>query len=130
MRFINNTADRIIEISGKKLHNYGGNYEKYQIEKQARYDRQLRDYEMQQKEIAEEQAWIDRFRAQATKAKSVQSRIKALEKLDRIEKPENESTVRNILIQSNRRLPEKVMKIESLVVGYKSINNRQSTMNN
>jgi ATP-binding cassette subfamily F protein 3 len=118
VRFINNTSDKIVEISGKKLNNYPGNYEKYVIEKQARYDRQLKAHELQKKEIEEQEAWINRFRYTPSKSASVQSRIKQIEKIERIERPENESIVRSILVKTDKRLPEKVMEFSDLKVGY------------
>lgn len=118
VRFIDNTSDSIIEISGKKLNKYPGNYEKYQIEKQARYDRQLKVHELQKKDIEEQEAWINRFRYTPSKSNSVQSRIKQIDKIERIEKPENESTVRNIIVKTDKRLPEKVMEFTDLSIGY------------
>ncbi|MBS9775339.1 ABC-F family ATP-binding cassette domain-containing protein [Candidatus Gracilibacteria bacterium] len=118
IQFINNTCEKIAEISNKKIHNYPGNYEQYLEEKQKRFDKELKDYTNQQKEIARQQVYIDRFRYKATKAKGVQSRIKQLDKIERLEKPENESTVKNIEIQANKRLPQTIMKLEHLQVGY------------
>ncbi len=120
VRFIDNTADMIVEISQKKLHPYPGNYAKYQIEKQACYDRQLKAHELQKKDIEEQEAWINRFRYTPSKSASVQSRIKQIEKIERIEKPENESTVRSIIVKTEKRLPEKVMEFSDLEVGYHS----------
>lgn len=120
VRFINNTSDKIIEISDKKLWNYPGNYEQYLVLKQAKYDQQLKDYETQQKELEKQQAYIDRFRYQASKAAGVQSRIKQVDKIERIERPENESTVRNIIVKTDKRLPEKVMEFSNLAIGYKN----------
>ncbi len=68
VRFINNTSDKIVEISDKKLHNYPGNYEEYLRLKQAKYDQQMKDYETQQKELEKQEAYINRFRYQASKA--------------------------------------------------------------
>ena len=107
-----------MEISWKKLNNYPWNYEKYLIEKQARYDRQLKAHELQKKEIEEEEAWINRFRYTPSKSASVQSRVKQLEKIERIEKPENESIVRSIIVKTDKRLPEKVMEFSDLEIGY------------
>ncbi len=120
IRFINNTSDKIVEISGKKLHNYPGNYEKYLIEKQARYDRQLKAHELQKKEIEEQEAWINRFRYTPSKSASVQSRIKQIEKIEKIEKPENESIVKSITIKTEKRLPEKIMEFWELEIGYEN----------
>ncbi len=118
VRFIDNTAESILEISGKKLWKYPGNYAKYLEEKQARYDRQNKDYETQQKELEKQMAYINRFRYQASKAAGVQSRIKQVDKIERIERPENESTVRRITVTTDKRLPEKVMVFSHLSVGY------------
>ena len=119
VRFINNTSKKIIEISGKKLNNYPWGYDNYLIEKQARYDRQLKAHELQKKEIEEQEAWINRFRYTPSKSNSVQSRIKQIDKIERIQKPENESTVRAILVKTEKRLPEKVMEFKNLEIGYK-----------
>jgi len=118
VRFINNTCERIAEISGKKIHDYKGNYDYYITEKQERYDKQLRDYNNQQKEIESQEAYINRFRANSAKASSVQSRIKALDKLDILEKPENEMLWKYISVRSNMRLPEVIMKLKNIEVGY------------
>jgi ATP-binding cassette subfamily F protein 3 len=118
IRFIDNTSEKIIEISWKKLHHYIGKYEQYQIEKQARYDRQLKAHELQKKEIEEQEAWINRFRYTPSKSASVQSRIKQIDKIERIEKPENETFARSIVIKTEKRLPEKVMGFAYLSVGY------------
>ena len=118
VRFINNTSEKIVEISGKKLHVYPGNYEKYLVEKQAKYDKQIKDYETQQKELEKQEAYINRFRYQASKAAGVQSRIKQVDKIEKIERPENESIVRNIIVKTDKRLPEKVMELIHLSVGY------------
>lgn len=118
VRFINNTCEKIAEISGKQIHDYKGNYDYYVTEKQERYNKQLKDYITQQKEIESQQAYINRFRANSAKASSVQSRIKALKKLDILEKPENETLWKYITVQSNMRLPEVIMKLRNIVVGY------------
>ncbi len=120
VRFIDNTGDKIVEISGKKLNNYHGGYENYLTEKQARYGRQLKSHELQKKDIEEQEAWINRFRYTPSKSASVQSRIKQIDKIERIERPENESTVRNIVVKTEKRLPDKVMEFKNLEIGYKS----------
>jgi ATP-binding cassette subfamily F protein 3 len=118
VRFINNTCERIAEISGKQIHDYKWNYDYYVTEKQERYDKQMRDYSNQQKEIETQEAYINRFRANSAKASSVQSRIKALNKLEILEKPENEMLGKYITVQSNMRLPEVIMKLKNIEVGY------------
>lgn len=118
IRFINNTSEKIVEISGKTLHHYHGKYEEYLVEKQLRYDRHMKAHTLQKKEIEEQEAWINRFRYTPSKSASVQSRIKQIAKIERIEKPENESISRDIHIKAQKRLPEKIIEFSSLSVGY------------
>lgn len=118
VRFINNTCKKIAEISGKQIHIYHGNYDFYLTEKQVRFDSQMRNYENQQAEIEKEMAYINRFRANSAKASSVQSRLKALDKLELFEKPENETLGRQIYIKQTIRLPEVILKLKNIEVGY------------
>ena len=118
VRFINNTSSKITEISNKKINNYPWNYEEYLIEKQARFDSQMKNYTNQKKEIEKEIDYINRFRANSAKATSVQSRIKALAKVEILTKPENESVVKMISINTDKRLPEIIMKLEKIEVWY------------
>ncbi|MCS6904740.1 MAG: ABC-F family ATP-binding cassette domain-containing protein, partial [Bacteroidia bacterium] len=78
----------IVEIAHQKLHFYKGNFSRYLIEKEERIALHRAAYLNQQREIKEAQEWIDRFRAKATKASQVQSKIKQLEKLEKIPPPE------------------------------------------
>jgi len=116
VQFINHTCKRIAEISGKQIHTYAGNYDFYITEKQERYDKQMRDFTNQQREIETQEAYINRFRANSAKAASVQSRIKALDKVERLQKPENETTAKFITLQPNLRLPEVIMKLQDIIV--------------
>jgi ATP-binding cassette, subfamily F, member 3 len=92
--FLDVTVDRIIEIWNKGVHFYSGNYEKYLQQKQERRDSLVAAYKNQRERIEQLEAFINRFRYQATKAKQVQSRIKELEKIERIEIPPDEKTIR------------------------------------
>ncbi len=118
IRFINNTSNSIAEISQKKIQKYPGNYELYLQEKQANFDKLERDYQNQQKDLKKTQDYIDRFRANSAKASSVQSRIKAMDKVEVLEKPENETLVKDIHVEIDKRLPEVVMKISDVVIWY------------
>lgn len=83
--FIDNVTTRTIEISLGRIYDYKVNYSKYVVLREERLEQQKRAYENQQKQIAETEDFIERFRYKATKAVQVQSRIKQLEKLDRVE---------------------------------------------
>ena len=87
------TVDKIAEIWNKRVHFYSGNYEKYLAQKQDRRDSLVAAYKNQRERIEQLEAFINRFRYQATKAKQVQSRIKELEKIERIEIPPDERTI-------------------------------------
>ena len=91
--FLDVTVDRIVEIWNKRVQFYSGNYEKYLQQKQERRDSLVAAYKNQRERIEQLEAFINRFRYQATKAKQVQSRIKELEKIERIEVPPDEKTI-------------------------------------
>jgi ATP-binding cassette, subfamily F, member 3 len=83
--FIDAVTTRTIEISLGKIYDYNVNYSKYVELRKERHDQQVRAYENQQKMIQDTEEFIDRFRSKATKAIQVQSRIKQLNKLERLE---------------------------------------------
>jgi ATP-binding cassette subfamily F protein 3 len=85
--FLDVTVNKIIEIWNKSLHVYHGNYEKYLTQKAERRAQLESAYKNQREHIDHLEAFITRFRYQATKAKQVQSRIKELDKIERIEIP-------------------------------------------
>src|ERR1700761_2005104 len=91
--FLDVTVDKIIEIWNKGLHVYHGNYEKYLTQKEERRTQLLSAYKNQREHIEHLESFISRFRYQATKAKQVQSRIKELDKIERIEIPEEEEII-------------------------------------
>ncbi|MEO8735685.1 MAG: ATP-binding cassette domain-containing protein, partial [Edaphobacter sp.] len=91
--FLDVTVNKTVEIWNKRMQTYHGNYEKYVTQKEERRSQLMSAYKNQRDRIEALEAFINRFRAQATKAKQVQSRIKELEKIERIEIPEEESTI-------------------------------------
>lgn len=98
--FLDRMVNKIVEISQQTLHHYSGNYAYYEQEKEIRTEFQLREYENQQDYIAQQERFIERFRAKATKAKQAQSAIKKLDRLDRIEAPIAETAKINFKFQS------------------------------
>src|SRR5215216_5449870 len=85
--FLNALVDSILEISHAKLNRYRGNWDKYVVEKVAREEQQLSAYKNQQKEIASLQEFADRFRAKASKASQAQSKLKQIDRMEKIEAP-------------------------------------------
>src|ERR1700758_4676105 len=91
--FLDVTIDRTVEIWNKRLTIYQGNYTKYLSQKNERRAQLGAAWRNQRQQIEHLEAFINRFRYQATKAKQVQSRIKELEKIERIEIPEEEPVI-------------------------------------
>ena len=91
--FLDVTVDKTVEIWNKAIHFYSGNYEKYIAQKTERRTQLEAAYKNQRDRIEQLEAFINRFRYQATKAKQVQSRIKELEKIERIEVPPDEKSI-------------------------------------
>ena len=90
--FIDAITQRTIEISLGKIYDYRVNYSKYVVLRKERREQQIRAYENQQKQIEDTESFIERFRYKATKSVQVQSRIKQLEKIDRIEIDEEDNS--------------------------------------
>src|SRR5712671_1156056 len=91
--FLDITVKRIVEIWNKQMHFYAGNYDQYLAGKTTRKEQLESAYKTQHDRIEQLEVFINRFRYTATKAKQVQSRIKELEKMERIQIPEEEKTV-------------------------------------
>ncbi|MDE5650861.1 MAG: ATP-binding cassette domain-containing protein [Duncaniella sp.] len=94
--FIDNVTNRTIEISLGKIYDYSVNYSKYVILRQERLEQQMRAYQNQQKMIQDTEDFIERFRYKATKSVQVQSRIKQLAKIERIEVDEVDTSHLNL----------------------------------
>ncbi len=91
--FLDVTVNKTVEIWNKRVWFYSGNYENYVRQKEERRTTLEAAYKNQRDRIEQLEAFINRFRYQATKAKQVQSRIKELEKIERIEVPPDEQTI-------------------------------------
>ncbi|MBX3239692.1 MAG: ABC-F family ATP-binding cassette domain-containing protein [Chitinophagaceae bacterium] len=83
--FLNRMVTKIVELYQQQLHFYNGNFDFYETEKELRLEMQQRAFENQQEYIRQQERFIERFRAKATKAAQAQSAIKRLDKLERIE---------------------------------------------
>lgn len=87
--FLNNVVQKIIEIRQGRAHSYVGNYDHFLIEKEQRLTTEAAAFENQQDRIRQIEKFIERNRVRATTARRAQSRVKMLEKMDRLEAPEN-----------------------------------------
>ncbi len=94
--FLDNITNRTIEIVLGKIYDYKANYSKYLILRQERYEQQMNAYKNQRKMIEDTEKFIERFRYKATKSVQVQSRIKQLDKIERIEIDEFDTSALHI----------------------------------
>jgi len=85
--FLNELVTAVVEIRQRKLVRFTGNYDRYVAQREAADTQQLAAFKTQQKEIAHLQAFVDRFKAKASKATQAQSKMKQIERIDRIEAP-------------------------------------------
>jgi ATP-binding cassette subfamily F protein 3 len=94
--FLDRMVTKIVEVWQQDLHQYSGNYTFFQQEKAERMEVQQRAFENQQDYIRQQERFIERFKAKASKAAQAQSALKKLDKLDRIESPDGSVPVMNI----------------------------------
>ena len=92
--FMNRVVSRIIEVANKTVTTYGGNYDFYERERDIRFEQLIASHKRQQEMLAKEEEFIARFAARASHAAQVQSRVKKIEKIERIEIPAEERVVR------------------------------------
>jgi len=91
--FMNRIVSKIVEIDGGSLTTYSGDYEFYEAQRAQNEKQQQAQFERQQAMLAKEISFIERFKARASHAAQVQSRVKKLEKIDRVEPPKRRQTV-------------------------------------
>lgn len=91
--FMNRIVNRIIEIDGGNLNSYSGNYEFYEQQRAQNEQQQQAQFERQQAMLAKEIKFIERFKARASHAAQVQSRVKKLEKIERVEPPKRRQAI-------------------------------------
>jgi ATP-binding cassette subfamily F protein 3 len=116
--FLDNITNRTIEISLAKIYDYKVSYSKYVVLRHERWEQQMATYRNQQKMISDTEEFIERFRYKASKAVQVQSRIKQLDKLERIEiEPEDLSTI-NIKFPTPVKSGKIVLELKELSKKY------------
>ncbi|MDR1724526.1 MAG: ABC-F family ATP-binding cassette domain-containing protein, partial [Tannerella sp.] len=116
--FINNTTLRTLEIELGHIYDYKVRYDEYVTLRKERREQQMRAYENQQKMLADTEAFIERFRYKATKAVQVQSRIKQLEKIERIEVDEEDTAAMRLKFPPAPRSGSYPVIIENLSKSY------------
>ncbi|AMM51970.1 ABC transporter ATP-binding protein [Rufibacter sp. DG15C] len=116
--FLDKTTNMTVEVSGQKLNVYAGNYSFYLEEKELRNEIQKGAYENQQQQIKQAEQFIARFKAKATKAKQAQSRMKALDKMERIEDVAGDAPVVNFKFQFTVQPGRNILRLENVSKSY------------
>lgn len=117
-RMLNGVAQTIVEVERGGLTAYTGNYDRYVEAKALRLEQQQKAFARQQEFIAKEESWINRFRYKNTKARQVQSRIKRLEKLERVDAPESEMAAAKFNLGEVVRSGQTVLEAQNLSMAY------------
>jgi ATP-binding cassette subfamily F protein 3 len=115
--FLDAVAQQIVHVENRRLNEYAGNYSAFETQRAERLALQQSAYDKQQKAIAHLEAFINRFRAKATKARQAQSRIKALEKLERIAAAHVDSPF-TFAFRPPAEKPRQLFALEEATVGY------------
>lgn len=120
--FLDKIVNKVYEIEYATLTLYKGNYSSYELQKKLNYEKQLADYEFQQKEIKRLQDIADRFRYKPSKASMAMSKLRKIEQMTIIDKPEHADT-RNwkFLLKVDDYSSNNVLSVKDLVIGYRNI---------
>lgn len=120
--FLDKITDIVYEIEHKKMKRYVGNYSKFKLLKKAAYEKQLKDYALQQKKIKQLETTVEKFRYKATKASMAQSKLKQIERIDIIKPPDKADTksffsnIKPVLESGND-----VLEVKDLKIGYDTV---------
>jgi ATP-binding cassette subfamily F protein 3 len=115
--FLDDLADHILHIENRGITLHTGNYSAFETRRAEALAQQQASYERQQREIAHVRSFVDRFRAQATKARQVQSRLKALDRMELIAKAQVDSPF-EFAFFSPEKLPSPLLKLDDAAAGY------------
>jgi len=115
--FLDNVVNTIAHLENRQIRLYSGNYSAFEEQRSARLALQQATYTKQQREIAHLQSFVDRFRAKATKAKQAQSRLKALERMEKIA-PAHVDSPFQFGFKPPEKLPHPLLNLEHIATGY------------
>jgi len=116
--FLDRVTTRTVEVARGKLTEYNGNYTKYLVQREERFQLEMAAYEKQRAEIEHIESFISRFRYQASKATLVQSRIKQLEKIERLQPPVGADKPPSITFPQCERSTRRVFELKKIVKRY------------
>ncbi len=116
--FLNSLVGSIVEIRQSKLMRYRGNYDEFLVQREASEAQLLSAYKNQQREIAHMMDFVNRFRAKASKAAQAQSKLKAVERMDKIEAPEDDNAKVSFSFPQPQRSGQRVIRLEGIHQAY------------
>ena len=116
--FIDNVVSKIVDVTQQQLITYEGNYSFYLEEKELRQEIQQGAYENQQQKIKQTERFIERFRSKATKARQVQSRVKALERMDLVEEVVDDTAAVNFKFKFNQQPGRFIVTLKDVSKAY------------
>jgi len=116
--FIDNVVTRTVEVTSEQLISYEGNYSFYLQEKSMRQEIQKNAFENQQQKIRQTERFIERFKAKASKARQVQSRVKSLERLDKVEDVNEDNAAVNFKFQFSQQPGRIIVELENVSKSY------------
>ena len=120
--FLDKVVNKVYEIEYATLTLYKGNYSSYELQKKLNYEKQLADYEFQQKEIKRLKDIADRFRYKPSKASMAMSKLRKIEQMTIIDKPEHTDTKNwKFLLKVDDYSSNNVLSVKDLVIGYQDI---------
>jgi len=115
--FLDGVCNRILHLEHQGMRDYSGNYTAFERQRSARLAQQQAAFQKQQQEIAHIRSYVDRFRAQATKARQAQSRLKALERMELIAAAHVDSAF-HFSFRAPERLPNPLLRLHAMDAGY------------
>lgn len=120
--FLDKVVDVVYEIEYKTMKRYPGNYTKFMETKRANYEKQKKDYELQQKEIARLQTIVEKYKNTPTKVAMTRSKLKAIEHMDLIEAPDRfDNATFHANFKPNRETGKEVLRVQNLEIGYDEV---------
>ncbi|GAL87526.1 ABC transporter ATP-binding protein [Sporocytophaga myxococcoides] len=125
--FLDNTVKTVVEVAQQNLHIYAGNYQFYLEEKALRAEIQKGAFENQQSKIRQTERFIDRFKAKASKARQVQSRVKSLERMDLIEDVVEENARVNFRFKFSKNPGRTILSLKNISKSYGDLNILKNT---
>lgn len=120
--FLDKVVDVVYEIEYKTTKRYPGNYTKFMETKRANYEKQKKDYELQQKEIVRLQTIVEKYKNTPTKVAMTRSKLKAIEHMDMLEAPDRfDNATFHANFKPNRETGKEVLRVQNLEIGYDEV---------